>query len=153
MGVDAKANDDRLDSKLREELNSVTSLLGDEFRAQNVKTQEAFTNLKGIVLGAVEAARNLSAGPTIPSGIPNSAALKAALAQLDGRASALSATVHSPTTDFTIVRVQIGDLISAVGALQTATRVQHSGFAASAGDADAASGAAIGPERNMGGTG
>ena len=40
LGVDAKANDDRLDTQLREELNAVTLRLGDELRAENVKTQE-----------------------------------------------------------------------------------------------------------------
>ena len=76
--VDAKANDDRLDAKLREELNVVTSVLGDELRVENVKTQEAITNLKGIAVGAVTAARSMSneiqslqwAVPVVPQRFP-----------------------------------------------------------------------------------
>ena len=52
-GFDAKANDERLDANLRKELDAVISLLGDELRAENVKMQEAFVNLKGVALGAV----------------------------------------------------------------------------------------------------
>ena len=39
LAADAKANDEHLGSKLWTELNAVTSLLGDKFRAENVKTQ------------------------------------------------------------------------------------------------------------------
>ena len=56
LGIDAKANDDRLDAKLRDELNAVESVLGDELRAEHLKTQEAFVELTVVALGAVEAA-------------------------------------------------------------------------------------------------
>ena len=60
LGIGAKQNDDRLDAKLREELNAVTSLFGDELRTETAKTQEAFVNLNGVALGAVEAPRSMA---------------------------------------------------------------------------------------------
>ena len=113
LGIDAKANDDRRDAKLREELNAVTSVLSDELRAENLKSREAFTNLKGTALGAVEAARSMAASPQIPPRLPSTAVFGAALTQMDGRATALPATVQTLIADFNIVRVQVGDLISA----------------------------------------
>ena len=95
LGLDAKSNDERLDAKLREELNAVTSQLGDELRAEKVKTQEAFVNLKGVALGAVEAARSMATGTMIPPGLLNSAALNAALTQFDGRTTALSSSANA----------------------------------------------------------
>ena len=59
----------------------------------------------------------MAAGPTIPPGLPSSVAFDTALAQLDGRTTALTATVQTVIADFNIVRVQVRDLISAVGAL------------------------------------
>ena len=74
----------------------------------------------------------MAVSPHIPPGFLNTAFLDAALTQMDGHAAVFSATIQTLIADFNIVRVQVGDLISAVGALQTATPVQHSGFAASA---------------------
>ena len=97
---------------------------------------------------ALEAARSAASGTTDPPGISPTVAIDTALAQLDGRTLALSATVQSFISEFKLVRVQAGDLISAVVALQTATPVQHSGSATSEGAVDASAGAAVGPERN-----
>ena len=85
--------------------------------------QAAFVNLKGVALGAVEAARSMANGLIIPLVLPNSAAL------------------------------DVADLVSAVGALQNVAPVQHSSFALSAGAADTSSGAAGGIVRDMGGIG
>ena len=70
----------------------------------------------------------MAASPQIPPGLPNTAVLDAALTQMDGRATALSSTVKTLTADFNIVRVHVGDLISAVGALQTATPSSTAAF-------------------------
>ena len=50
LGIVAKANYERLDAKLREEFNAVTSVLGDKFRAEKLKTQKAFTIPRALLL-------------------------------------------------------------------------------------------------------
>ena len=121
LGVDAKENDDLLDAKLRVALDTVTSRLGDELRAKSARTQEAFNALKGVALGAVEAARNMAGLPTAPPGLPSLAAFEAALTILDGRTTAISASVQSLTADFAMCSAQVADLVSAVGAFQNVT--------------------------------
>ena len=146
LGIDAKENDDLLDAMLRIELDSVTARLGTELRSEITRMQESFDALTGIALGAAAAART---GPTAPPpGLPNSAALEAAFNTLDGRTTALSASVHSLTADFTLRNAQVNDLVSAVSALQHVTPAQHSSSAASAGAADASSAAAEGIARD-----
>ena len=94
------------------------------------------------------AARGTATGPTAPPGLQFQVAIGTALAQLDGRTAALTATVQSVVGVFNIVSVQVGDLISVVGGLQNATCSQHSGSSASAGAADASTGAAVSLERD-----
>ena len=127
----------------------MTSRLGDEIRSENVKMQEAFANLQGVARGAGEAARSMSsAGPALPPGLPDLAAARAAPAQLDGRTTTLTSTVQTLTADFNFVRVQVADLVSAVGALQNATHALHRGPFASDDAVDAFAGAANGLERD-----
>ena len=123
-GIDAKENDDLLDAKLRVELDSVTARLGTELRAENTRMQESFDALKDIALGAAAAASTGPAAP--PPSLANSAAFEAAFNTLDGRTTALSASVHSLTADFTLCSAQVNDLVSAVSALQHLTPAQHS---------------------------
>ena len=40
LGLDAKTNDDDLDAQFHAELNSVTTVLGDELRKENAATRE-----------------------------------------------------------------------------------------------------------------
>ena len=149
LGADAKVNDDALDAKLRAELGSVTSRLGNELRPENSRMQESFDALKGIALGAAAAVR---AGPTAsPPGPPNLAALESNFSTLDGRTSAISIAVHTLTADLTLCNAQVNDLVSAVSTLQYVAPAQHSSFAASAGAADTSSAAADCIARDMGG--
>ena len=47
--VDAEANDVRLDTQIRTELNAVTTRLGDELRAALLKVDESITKLEAVV--------------------------------------------------------------------------------------------------------
>ena len=97
LGVDAKANDDRLDAKPREEISAVTSLLDDGFRAEIVKTQPSSTS-RALLSAPSRQHAAYQLGRRSRRVFPTSAALEASLAQLCGRASALSR--HSPQPDY-----------------------------------------------------
>ena len=80
LGVDTKANDDALDAQLRTELNAMTSRLGDELRAENVKVQEAFGKLESATTAALEAARTAASTTATPPGFQPSGVTDTALA-------------------------------------------------------------------------
>ena len=145
LGVDATANAAALDAKLRAELDSVTTRVGTEPRAENSRMQESFDALRGIALGAAAASRSTTTAS--PPGLPSSDALEAAFNTLDGRTTALSAAVHSLTADFTLCSAQVSELVR-LSALQYVAPAQRSSSAASAGAADASSAAAGGIARD-----
>ena len=144
LGLDSKAHDDALDAQLRSELNAMTSRLGDELRAENLKVQESFSKLESVTTAALAAARTAASTTATPPGFQPSGVTDTALAQLDGRTQALTATIQSIVSEFTTVRLQVNDLVSAVGVLQNATLTRHSGSTASASAEDASAGAAAG---------
>ena len=73
LGVDTKAHDDAQDAQLRSELNAMTSRLGDELRAENLKVQESFSKLESATTAALEAARtSASTSATPPPRLPSS---------------------------------------------------------------------------------
>ena len=112
LGVDAKNNDERLDAQLCAELNAVTSRLGDELRAENVKMGAAFEALKVVALGAAAAARAAQAKPGDPPGFASLATIEPTLAQLDACTTAIATQVESMSSEFSLSRVQVEKLTS-----------------------------------------
>ena len=94
LGTDAKENDERLDLQLRAELNAVTSRLGDELRAENIKMAQAYEVLKGVALGAAAAAKTAQTKPSDPPGFASLTTVEMNVAQLDARVTA-AVTQHA----------------------------------------------------------
>jgi hypothetical protein len=80
--TDAEANDVRLDLQIRDELNVVTTRLGDELRSALLKVDESIGKLEA---AAQSASASASASAT-PPGVDQ-------IAQINGRLDAIATTV------------------------------------------------------------
>ena len=82
--VDAEANDLRLDTQIRTELNAVTTRLGDELGAALLKVDES--------IGKLEATAQSASASAAPPGVDQ-------FAQFNGRVNALATTRHHDPDD------------------------------------------------------
>ena len=84
--VDAEANDLRLDTQIRTELNVVTTRLGDELRAALLKVDES--------IGKLEAAAQSASASAAPPGVDQ-------FAQINGRLNAIATTIQTMVEQYT----------------------------------------------------
>ena len=124
VATDAESNDAARDAKLRDELNTVTTRLGDEIRADLLKVDESIGKLQAVAQAAAASAASAS-----PTGTPDPSVV-----QLNGRVEVLTETVQKMIAEYAIFAqnfgvcsTQVNALVGAVGALQDLTRAQYSG--------------------------
>jgi hypothetical protein len=86
--LDAEANDVKLDTQLRTELNEVTTRLGDEIRADLLKVDESISRLEAV-------AQSASASAT-PPGVPDPV-----VAQLNVRVDVIADTIQKMVAEYT----------------------------------------------------
>ena len=147
---DADAADQKLDTQLRAELNSMESQLGEKFRVSEAATSEKLTVLEGIARGAISATQVLngrvdamggllgSSGPSPPPGVPPQMAqdfgiLKQKLESAEGVQRNQGEQLNILVGQQQATQSQIFEIRTAVGELQAVALARNSATLGGAG--------------------